>query len=75
MVSSDITMRSRKESIGGLVTWANCWRQASNSERIRVDSTGIGVSSPIEPIASDSVSASTRITSRRSSRDRLNIFW
>src|SRR5690606_2278952 len=26
-VSSDMTMASRSGSIGGLVTWANCWRK------------------------------------------------
>jgi len=26
-VCSDITIDSRKLSMGGLVTWANCWRK------------------------------------------------
>ena len=73
-VCSDITIRSRNESIGGLVTCANCWRKKSKGDRTVCDSTGIGVSSPIEPTASCSAFANTVMTSFNSSRERLNIF-
>ncbi|MNT06386.1 hypothetical protein D3C72_1410500 [compost metagenome] len=73
-ISRDMTIASRSGSIGGLVTWANCWRKKSYGERTRCDSTAIGVSSPIEPTASWPCSPSGRSTWSRSSKVTWNIF-
>ncbi len=67
-VLSDITWRSRSESIGGLVTWLKFWRKNWLISRGLSEMTASGVSSPIDPIAS--LAASTigaRISSMSSS--------
>ncbi|WP_240047725.1 hypothetical protein [Sphingomonas panacisoli] len=55
---SDITWRSRRLSIGGLVTggWLKFWRKNWLISRGLSEMTASGVSSPIEPIASLAVS-------------------
>ena len=47
-----MTLRSRIESIGGLVTWANFCLKYVYSGRAGSCSTESGVSSPIEPTGS-----------------------
>ena len=47
-----ITCRSRKLSIGGLVTWLKFWRKKWLIVRGLSEMTASGVSSPIDPIAS-----------------------
>ncbi len=74
-VDSDITQSSRSGSIGGLVTCANACRKQSYSGRTFWLTAAIGMSSPIEPIASCSVSASGRSTPSCSSRVSWNSFW
>ena len=53
---SDITWRSRRLSIGGLVTWLKFWRKNWLMSRGLSLMTASGVSSPIEPTASLPVS-------------------
>ena len=74
VVSKDMTTASRSGSMGGLVTWANCWRNQSKSGRCCRESTAMGVSSPMEPTASWPVSASGRSSWSRSSRLTWYIF-
>ena len=47
-----ITCRSRRGSIGGLVTWLKFWRKNWLMSRGLSEMTASGVSSPIDPIAS-----------------------